>query len=134
MASPASAKITSAVSLTNEDRIEFSAGNTFTYESPGRRFFIVEGPVTYECNKAAGTLSRYAGYGINDTQLTPPGGTPALLASGVSDCSFTYDNVVSVANQGAGLVSMWLQLRMQDSRGNNENVNLYHAVHVSNVP
>jgi MSHA biogenesis protein MshO len=135
------AKISGKAALANEDRIEFSAGNTFTYESPGRRFYIIEGPVTYACDKTLGKLTRYWGYTITAGQPTPPptlptvgGGSSALLASSVSDCSITYDNVVSVANQGAGLVSMWLQLAMQDTRGTTENVNLYHTVHVSNVP
>lgn len=118
---------------TGGDEINF-ASNTFTYESPGRRFFIVEGPVTYACDKSAGTLSRYSGYGIAATQPTPPGVASVLLASGVNDCSITYDNLAGAANQGAGLVSLWLKLRMQGSTGSNEDVNLYHTVHVSNVP
>ena len=128
------AKITNAVNLTNEDRIEFSAGNTFTFESPGRRFFVIEGPVTYACDKAGGTLTRYSGYAIASAQPTPPGVSAALLANNVNDCSITYDNVAGAANQGAGLVSMWLQLKMQDSRGTDETVSLYHAVHVNNAP
>ena len=121
------------VAGTGGDVIKF-ASNTFTYESPGRRFFIIEGPVTYACDKAAGTLKRYSGYGISASQPTPPGVSGALLANGVNDCSITYDNIVGVANQGAGLVSMWLQLRMQDSTGSNQDVSLFHSVHVSNVP
>jgi MSHA biogenesis protein MshO len=130
-------QITGRANLTNEDRIEFSGGNTFTYESPGRRFYVVEGAVTYACDKAAGTLTRYWGYTIAGTQPTPPSppvGNTALLANNVSDCLITYDNVVSAANMGAGLVSMWLQLRATASDGTAENVNLYHAVHVNNVP
>lgn len=126
--------------------IEFAGGggNTFTYESPGRRFFIIEGPVTYACSPNAtspfGTLRRYSGYAIqaaqpNDTAAAPLSTAPvnALLASGVNTpCTFTYDT--SVAAQGAGLLTMRLQLSMQDSRGDTENVVLYHAVHVNNVP
>jgi MSHA biogenesis protein MshO len=121
------------VAGTGGDVIKFSS-NTFTHESPGRRFFIIEGPVTYACDKTGGTLTRYSGYGVAATQPTPPGVAGVLLASGVNDCSFTYDNVAGAANQGAGLVSLWLKLRMQGSTGSNEDVNLYHTVHVSNVP
>jgi MSHA biogenesis protein MshO len=126
-------KIAAAVAGTGQDRIAF-AGNTFTYESPGNRFFIIEGPVTYGCDLGTGKLTRYWGYTITATQtpVPPSGGSSALLASGVTDCSFTYQS--SVTAQGAGLVTMALQLRMQDSRGDPENVNLYHAVHVNNVP
>lgn len=123
-------KISAATNFTGEDRISI-ASHLFTYESPGRRFFIVEGPVTYGCS--GGTLTRYWGYGINASQVAPPaGGSSATMAGSVADCSFTYDT--SAVAQGIGLVTMWLNLSTQDSRGDAENVNLYHAVHVSNVP
>ena len=125
-------KVSAAVAGAGEDRIAF-ASNTFTFESPGRRFFIIEGPVTYACDPAAGTLTRYSGYAIAAAQPTPPGGASVLLASGVTaPCTITYET--SVAAQGAGLLTMSLRLSMQDSRGDTENVNLYHAVHVNNVP
>jgi len=113
-----------------QDRISFAANN-FTYESPGNRFFIIEGPVSFVCNPVAGTLTRYSGYTISPTQPTSFG-SGALLASGVTGCSITYDT--SVTAQGAGLVTMALTLSMQDSRGSAESVSLYHAVHVNNVP
>ncbi len=123
---------------TGGHRIDFAGGNTFTYESPGRRFFIIEGPVTYACSPspAGGTLTRHSGYAINAAlappPAAPPGGAGALLASRVTTCTITYD--ASVAAAGAGLLTMSLRLSMQDSRGDTENVNLYHAVHVNNVP
>jgi len=112
-------------------RVDFAGGNTFTYESPGRRFFIIEGPVTYGCS--GGTLTRYWGYGINPGQIAPPtGGSSAVLATGVTECGFTYDT--SVAAQGAGLVTMRLRLTAQISGGGTETISLYHAVHINNVP
>ena len=59
----------------------------FPFESPSRRFQLVTQPVTYVCDKVAKTLNRYAGYGFNATQIAPTG-TPALIASAVSDCNF----------------------------------------------
>jgi MSHA biogenesis protein MshO len=122
--------------LTGEDRIQF-ASNTFTYESPGRRYFIIEGAVTYGCTGTE--LLRYSSYGINPLQVAPPTGggmVTAKLATGVdvTNCSFTYDNVAGAAAQGAGLVTLSLRLSMKDSRGDPEFVNLYHTVHVNNVP
>lgn len=126
-----SAAVAGTLANVGQDRIEF-ASNLFTYESPGNRFFIIEGPVSYGC--AGGTLTRYWGYTITPTQtpVPPAGGSSAIMATGVTDCSFTYDT--SIAAQGAGLVTMALQLNMQDSRGDTETVSLYHAVHVNNVP
>ncbi|HEX2649831.1 MAG TPA: prepilin-type N-terminal cleavage/methylation domain-containing protein [Burkholderiales bacterium] len=115
-----------------EDKIEF-AGNTFTYESPGNRFFIIEGAVSYVCDPTAGTLTRRWGYtptsGATATTAFG-GGSSALMASGVSGCSFSYDAV----SQGAGLANLQLTLSTTDSRGNAESVALYHAVHVNNIP
>ena len=131
------AKITAATSVSaGEDKIEFDS-LAFNFESPGRRFFIIEGPVSYGCDTTAKTLTRYWGYTQYGTaesgQQTPPAdGSNAVLATGVTGCEFNYDS--SVAAQGAGLLTMRLQLSMQDSRGDTENVILYHTVHVNNVP
>jgi len=129
-------KVVSATAGAGEDRIVIE-NHPFTFESPGRRFFIIEGPVTYACNPNAippfGTLTRYSGYAIAAVQPTPPGVAGVLLASGVTaPCTITYDTSVSTA--GAGLLTMSLKLSMQDSRGDTENVVLYHTVHVNNVP
>jgi len=117
-------------SFAGEDRITV-ASHAFTFESPGRRFFIVEGPVTYACNPATGTLTRHAGYAIAAVQTAPPapppGGAGALLANRVTaPCTINYD---TSAAQGAGLVTLRLTLSRDG-----ETVTLYHAVHISNVP
>lgn len=126
-------KIRTAGSTTGPDRVEFTS-HTFTQESPGNRFFIIEGAVSYGCDLTAKTLTRYWGYPIPVSQNAPPtgGGSSALLASGVTDCSFTYNS--SVTAQGAGLVTMALQISAQVSGGDTETVSLYHSVHVNNVP
>lgn len=105
----------------------------FPFESPGNRFQVVSTPVTYLCDPAAGTLRRYWGYTIQGAQPNVAAAAPlstaanALLATNVSSCAFTYDT--SVAIQRAGLLT--LQLTVTES---NESVNLYNAVHVSNIP
>jgi MSHA biogenesis protein MshO len=122
----AAAPVTSAGS----EKITF-ASNTFTYESPGKRFFIIQGPVTYACDTGAQTLKRYSGYTIAAAQPQPPAVAPVLLANGVTSCSITYD--ANANTQGGGLVTMSLQLTAQIS-SSAETVTLYHAVHVNNVP
>ncbi|MEO8143248.1 MAG: prepilin-type N-terminal cleavage/methylation domain-containing protein [Betaproteobacteria bacterium] len=125
-------QVATAVAGAGEDRINF-ASNTFAYDSPGRRFFIIEGPVSYVCDPVAGTLTRRWGYTISAAQPTSfSTGSSALLASGVTACTISYD--ASIGAQGAGLVTMALQLSVKDSRGDAETVNLYHAVHVNNLP
>lgn len=96
----------------------------FPLASPGNRFQVVDGPVAYQCNLAAGTLTRFWGYdpfaGI--TAATPR----ALLATGVSACTFTYEPGVT---ERGGLVSMTLALS-EDG----ESVRLYATTQVSNQP
>lgn len=128
---------TAAGALADETRINFDA-RRFPLESPGNRFQVVSGPVTYVCTPGAvdangngtGSLTRISGYTIRLAQ--PAGsyaGTPtsALLAQNVTACELTYNPLV--LTQSLGLLSMRLAL----TRGG-ETVNLYHEVHVSNIP
>jgi MSHA biogenesis protein MshO len=108
------------------------APKQFPLASPGNRFQVVDGPVTYACapnpaNPALGTLTRYWGYAIAAAQPMPP--TPAasaLLATNVSACNFTYQ---PGATERGGLVSMTLNLSQA-----NETVRLYATTQVSNQP
>jgi MSHA biogenesis protein MshO len=99
----------------------------FPYPSPGKRFHIVEHPVTYECNPTTGELRRHWGYPIAATQtpLPPTGGSVALLANAITRCSFTY-NTTSERTSVVGLA-----VRVER---NGEFVRLFQQVHVSNVP
>ena len=104
------------------------AARQFPLASPGNRFQIVEGPVTYACNPAAGTLTRYWGYAVDVNQPTVfAAATPqALLATRVSGCGFEYQPGVT---ERGGLVSVTLNLSQTD-----ETVRLYATTHVSNQP
>ncbi|MEN3367730.1 MAG: biosis protein MshO [Burkholderiales bacterium] len=103
--------------------------------SPARRFDVVQTPVTYACNPAAGTLTRYWGYPISAAQpinaATAPlsNGQNALLARGVVGCTFAYSNP---GNFRSGLVGV--QLAMQTPGSASGTVVLFHQVHVKNTP
>lgn len=120
--------------LPNETRINFAA-RQFPHASPGNRFHVVQGPVTYECTpgaldaqgNATGTLTRIDGYTIALNQPTGTFGTRALLADNVAACNLSYDPLVLM--QSLGLVSISLTL----TKGG-ESVTLYHEVHVTNIP
>jgi MSHA biogenesis protein MshO len=109
--------------------------------SPGRRFNIVTTPVTYACDPAAGTLTRYWGYAIQQAQpdsvaAAPLSGAPgrALLATGVTGCTFSYDQVAgNLSNQRSGLIGLGLTLTAPAS-ANSGAVTLFQQVHVDNTP
>ena len=48
------------------------ASTLFPAPSPGKRFHVVSGPVTYGCT--GGQLLRYSGYAYNTAQVAPPAG------------------------------------------------------------
>lgn len=103
------------------------AAKTFPFDSPAHRFQVVQHPVTYACDQAAGgVLRRYWGYAIAASQPTPPVTVnQALLASNVS-CSFSYTAGASQRN-AVLVVSASLTL-------GGETVSLFKQVHVNNVP
>lgn len=124
----------SATSTGTVTTVAFSsaAGLPVAAFAPPYRVFAVSQPVTYRCDTTAGTLTRHTGYGFQSSQPNPPsGGSSALLAHGVSACTFNYDASPIAAR--AGLVNLQLQLSTATSAGT-ETVALHHAVHVNNLP
>jgi MSHA biogenesis protein MshO len=120
-------------SETNRDRVSF-APTTFVralHDSPGKRFFVISGPVTYECDLAGGRIYRHSGYALSAIQPTTFGGTTALVAEHVTNCEFDYASNVSAQ---LGLLTVRLELQRQLFGGTTETVSLYHAVHVNNAP
>jgi MSHA biogenesis protein MshO len=119
---------TSAISAISGNTITF-ASKQFPFASPASRFQIISYPVTYACDAAAQTLTRYWNYPIAALQPTSfaVGTASALLAKNVSSCAFTYS--ANVISQRAGVVGTTLQISQSG-----ESVNLYDEVHVSNVP
>lgn len=109
--------------------IAFAAnGSPLPLASPGARFQVVDTPVAYECDPAAGVLRRHWGYPISAGQPLPPAGSAsALLVHRVSGCDFHYE--ANAANQRTGLVSLRLQLA-----DGGENVTLFQQLHVGNLP
>ena len=114
--------------------ITFTPTTAWPGDSPGYRFYIVNGAVTYACTPNAtgtGTLTRYSGYAIQGPQPSSTAGAPlstatsSLVLDDVSACSFTPGPVSVDLNA----VQMTLQLTR-----NSETVSLYSQVHAPNNP
>ncbi|MEO8312171.1 MAG: type II secretion system protein [Caldimonas sp.] len=115
-----------------------TGGTQFPFRSPGNRFQIVPGAVTYACLPGAGgtgQLRRYSGYPIQAAQPVDAGAAPlaalagrdaGLLADKVESCSFGF---------GAGPASrigvVTLNLTLVAS---GERLTLVHQVHVDGSP
>ncbi|MDQ4625222.1 prepilin-type N-terminal cleavage/methylation domain-containing protein [Janthinobacterium lividum] len=98
--------------------------------SPSNRFQVVSTPVTYACDLATGTLTRYAGYAIQATQPVAADLTDgALLARQVTGCAFSY---TVLANVQRGLVNISLSLGAANS--NTGVLRLVQQVQARNTP
>jgi len=121
-------------SIAGEDNVRVTPSFQFAYGSPAQRVFLIDGPVTYLCDTAGGTLVRYSGYAItanqsdrdSDVELLAAGASPALISNKLSRCAVAY---APGSSERAGLVS--LELGIADA---GETVSLLHQVHVDNVP
>lgn len=117
------------LSFGSVSQVRFVAtGSPLPLASPDRRFFIVDGPVSFVCDPAAGTLTRYWGYPPSAAQPTSfPLAQRALLATRVTACSFDHAPGV-----GQRLGQLTLRLRLEDDRGGTpERVSLYREVVVN---
>lgn len=118
----------------DEDNVQLAPAFKFEFESPGKRVFLVDGPITYLCDGIAGTLTRYSGYAItsnqsdrdSDVELVAAGAASTLVANRVGACSMAYTPGTA---ERAGLVSLGL-----DIAESGETVSLLHQIHVDNVP
>lgn len=79
--------------VTGENLASLSARMTFQVPGPPgtqpsvHNAYLVSGPVSYVCDKTAGTLTRYSGYAVTSAQRVPPRGTSALIAHDVANCT-----------------------------------------------
>jgi len=130
---PAGTAITiTAGSTANQNLVTLNPGFQFAYGSPGKRVYLVSGPVSYLCDTGAGTLTRYSGYTIASAQpssaatLGAAGATAALVAGNVGSCQFTLTPGTAQRN---ALATLMLKITQ-----NGQFVQLLNEVQVMNSP
>ena len=117
---------------TDEDKITLSSSFEFLLRSPRQKVYVIDTPVSYICDLAGETITRYGSYSINAAQPTDPGIAPlstaasALVTNRVGACEFTYDP--GTPTRG-GLLTIALTLSEAG-----EQIRLFQQVHVNNTP
>ena len=107
------------------DNTEFSTGNTFPYESPNQRFYVVDTPISFICS--GGEINRYHDYAITAAQpVASPGGKAGLLANNVTACNFSYQSNTATRS---GLLTA--SITVSDS---GESITLLQQAHIVNQP
>ena len=119
----------------SESRITFTsasgvATHNFPRDSPSRRVFLVEGPVSYLCDGTR--LLRYAGYAPQSAQPASRAqldalATPIQINEKISNCNFSFAGS-GAARRNAGVS---IALTLQDDQ---ETVRLFKQVHYNNTP
>jgi len=121
-----------AGSAANVQLVTLSKSMQFIWPSPGKRVYLVSGPVSYLCDTSTGLLTRYSGYSILATQptaastLTAAGASAGTVTNSLSACAFTY--APGTASR-TGLATLSLTLA-----ANSQLVQLVHQVHLVNSP
>jgi MSHA biogenesis protein MshO len=130
---PAGTTISIAAGATpNQNLVTLNPAFQFAFGSPGKRLYLVSGPISYLCDIGAGTLTRYSGYTITSAQpasaatLGAAGATAALVAGNVGSCQFT---LASGTAQRNALATLTLQITQ-----NGQSVQLLNEVQVVNAP
>jgi MSHA biogenesis protein MshO len=131
---PTRIQLAASVTSPGELDVTLSPAPTFLTDSPQRRMFLVTGAVSYLCDEATGTLTRYTGYGINSAQISTSAGfagaTTTPIARNLSACNFTV--TPGTATHGEVVTLRLTFTRAGDPNG--ERMTLMRQSHVEYAP
>jgi len=99
----------------------------FPFDSPTRRLFLVQGPVTYLCNPPQ--LLRYEGYGVAAAQPVPPAVAGTVIVGNVQSCAFQYSPGTSQRNAVVAIA-----LALADPNVPDERIRMIRQIHIGNAP
>jgi len=119
--------VSGASNTSYRHHVFLNPGQSFPNASGRRRVFVIQKPVTYVCNKTAGTLRRYSGYDISATLPTPtspPAGASVLVTDKVTNCAVSTDTSTV---QAQGYVTLTIELT-----NSTEKVQLFDQVQLDN--
>jgi MSHA biogenesis protein MshO len=130
---PAGTTITITAGATaNAQLVTLNPAFQFSFGSPGKRVYLVSGPLSYLCDTSSGLVTRYSGYTVSATQpvsaaaLTAAGASSGVVATNATGCQFTY---ASGTSQRVGMATLVLQLS-----SNGQMVQLLQQTHLVNAP
>jgi MSHA biogenesis protein MshO len=120
--------------LPGEQRVTVTPAPLFSADSPRRRAYLVAGPVTFLCDEAAGTVSRYTGYSIataqsardTHTELLAAGASVRLLSRDITGCQFS-------AGAGSQTASQLVTVRFTATRAG-DTFELADQIALENLP
>jgi len=123
-------------SAAQQNLVTLSAATNFSQRSPQNRVYFLTTPITLCLNNNTGILSRYSNYGIaSNLQYPPSGATNETLAKNfwANGRVFNYQPG-SLQRSGLVQLSFIIQNRDRYAAGTSEEFEVFHEVHIRNVP
>ncbi len=130
------ATLAAITAVGNHSTITLAGATQFARRSPQNRFYILEPPTSICLNDTVGEVTQYSNYGINASQALPPaGGTNVLLGNHFSASGDVFRfQAGSLSRSGILQINFKLQNRNRNLSADSEAFEIYHEVHIRNVP
>jgi MSHA biogenesis protein MshO len=109
---------------------------TFSQGSPQNRAYIITTPLSYCLDNSTGSLSKYIDYSSTLNQQFPPtGGTSQAIAENFWANGSVFDYQAGSLQRSALLqLNFVVQDRNRHPTGTTESIEVFHEVHIRNVP
>jgi len=128
--------VASIVPSGSQSLITLNAPTVFSRRSPQDRFYLLSSPTSFCLDDSTGVVTRYTDYGVDATQSFPPSGaTEDLMGEdfSVNGDVFNYQPG-NLSRTGLLQLNLRIQNRNRNLSGNSESFEVFHEVHIRNVP
>ncbi len=130
------ANVDSITSSGSQSLITLSSATTFDRRSPQNRFYLLSTPISFCLDNSTGSVTQYESYGVNASQSFPPSSaTESLIGEDFSTNGnvFNYQQG-TLSRSGILQMNFRVQNRNRNLSGDAESFEIYHEVHIRNVP
>lgn len=116
--------------------ITLTSPTNFAQRSPQNRLYILSSPITFCLNNNTGLISRYSNYGFSASLAFPPGSGNSETIGENFWANGNVFNYQSGSLQRSGLlqINFVIQDRNRFPSGTAESFEVFHEVHIRNVP
>ena len=125
-----------AASGPQQSLITLTSPTNFAQRSPQNRMYILSTPITFCLNNNTGLISRYFDYGFVAALAFPPSSATSEIIGENFWANGNVFNYQSGTLQRSGLlqINFVIQDRVRFASGTAESFEVFHEVHVRNVP
>lgn len=126
--------VTASLSEANQAVVTLSSATNFARRSPQNRFYLLGSPISFCLDDSNGEMYRYQGYTLSASQPFPPtGGNQIGENFSARSTVFNYQSG-TLSRSGLLQINLVSQNRSRSLSGNEESFEIFHEVHVRNVP